>query len=75
MISHTKYAKRRLNDSTAYGYEGYTYSMWDNHTAVLDPVTKAVVGRPGAVALLRRFHKVKLLERILAQRGVLSRGR
>jgi hypothetical protein len=57
------------HDEASVTATGYTYSLWDNHTAMLDPITKAVVGLPGAIALIRRFHKVKLMERIVGQHG------
>ena len=31
----------------------YTYHLWDNVTAILDPTTKKIVATPGAIPLLR----------------------
>ena len=60
------------HDEAAVTATAYTYSVWDGHTAILDPLNKSVVATPGSIPLLRRYHKVKLMERVVYQHhGVL----
>ena len=40
----------------------YTFNAWDNHSAVLDPVTKEVLQTMGNIPLLIQHHALTLMQ-------------
>lgn len=49
----------------------YTYNIWDNHSAVLDPVSKAITRLPGNLKLLSREWELGMMDDIKRRGGVL----
>jgi hypothetical protein len=49
----------------------YTYNLWDNHSAVLDPVTKSITALPGNLKLLSRDWELGMMNDIKRRGGVL----
>jgi hypothetical protein len=47
----------------------YTFNAWDNHSAILDPTTKAVTQTMGSIPLLIQHHAIKLMQIIKSQGG------
>jgi hypothetical protein len=49
----------------------YTYNLWDNHSAVLDPVNKSILALPGNLKLLSREWELGMMNDIQKRGGVL----
>jgi hypothetical protein len=47
----------------------YTFSEYDNHSAMLDPVTKAAAKPMGSICLLTQEHEILLMKMIKANNG------
>ena len=53
------------HDEAGVTSSAYTYHMWDNISAILDPTTKAIIRTPGSMALLRRKEKLQILDTVV----------
>ena len=47
----------------------YTYHLWDNVSALLDPTTKMITATPGSIALLRLKEKLQILDTVVYRHG------
>jgi hypothetical protein len=47
----------------------YTFNQWDNHSAVIDPITKAVTALPGNIKLLSHEWELAMMNDIRQRDG------
>lgn len=48
----------------------YTYKTWDNHSALLDPKTKALVSLVGSLQLLAADIELAILDRVVTNGAI-----
>ena len=59
------------HDDASVTASAYSFFIWDNHTAILDPHSKAVLSTPASLPLSRLTSKLQILEKVLSHDGVL----